>query len=152
MFIIDTNILAAEILTVHEQDKLTISYLAFYKQLPLMRRVIPDFILSEFETLMTQVVPSRYHLTDKEKQNLKTITTAYLKKIIDGHTLITPTTGAVKEAFALYQQNIHTHYISFTDSLLLTIAQQHHFTILSKDERLTARAKELRIAYYEPQD
>lgn len=149
MFILDTNILAAEVLTEHEQDHLTTTYLAFYKQLPLVKRVLPDFILNEFETLMIQVVPSRYHLTDEEKHNMKNITTAYIKKIINEFTLITPTITLVKEAFSLYQQNVHTHYISFTDSLLLTMARQHNFTILSKDMRLNARAKELKIAYYQ---
>jgi predicted nucleic acid-binding protein len=152
MFIIDTNILAAEILKEHERDKLTVSYLSFYRQIPIIKRVIPDFILNEFEKLMLQVIPSRYHLTSKEKQNLRSITVIYMKKIIDRETLMTPTVITIKVAFSIYLQNIHTHYISFTDCLLLAMAQQHGFTIVSKDERLNARAKELHIAYYEPQN
>jgi predicted nucleic acid-binding protein len=151
MFLIDTNILVAEVLKEYEQDQMTLSYLAFFKKLPLMKRVIPDFILNEFETMITQVVPSRYNLTAELKQNLKTITCKYLGEIVVEHTLITPTTAIVKDAFSIYQQNVQTHYISFTDSLVLALARQSNFTILSKDQRLNARAKELNISYHDPQ-
>jgi predicted nucleic acid-binding protein len=151
MFLIDTNILASEVLQEYEQDQLTLTYRAFFKKLPLMKRVIPDFILNEFETLITQVVPSRYNLTSEQKQNLKNITCTYIEKIVEEHTLIAPTTAIVKDAFPIYQQNVHTHYISFTDSLVLALARQNNFTILSKDQRLNARAKELHISYYAPE-
>jgi predicted nucleic acid-binding protein len=74
-----------------------------------------------------------------------------MEKIVEEHTVITPTTTIVKDAFPIYQQNVHTHYISFTDSLVLALARQNNFTILSKDQRLNARAKELHISYYDPQ-
>lgn len=152
MFIIDTNILAAEVLKEHERDSLTILYLLFYRQIPIIKRVIPDFILNEFETLMLQVMPSRYHLTSEEKREMRNITMSYMKNIIDNSTLTSPTITTIKDAFSLYQQNIHTHYISSTDSLLLAMAQQHGFTIVSKDERVNARARELQIAFYEPRN
>jgi predicted nucleic acid-binding protein len=151
MFLIDTNILVAEVLKEYEQDHMTLSYLAFFKKLPLMKRVVPDSILNEFETMITQVVPSRYNLTAELTQNLKAITCKYLGEIVAEHTLITPTTAIVKDAFSIYQQNVQTHYISFTDSLVLALARQSNFTILSKDQRLNARAKELNISYYAPQ-
>jgi len=151
MFLIDTNILVADILKEYEQDQMTLPYLAFFKKLPLMKRVIPDFILNEFETLITQVVPSRYSLTTELKQNLKNITCTFMEKLIAEHTVITPTTAIVKDAFSIYQQNVNSHYISFTDSLVLALARQSNFTILSKDQRLNNRAKELHIPYYAPQ-
>src|SRR5215213_7498736 len=131
MFLIDTNILASEILRVYEQDQLTASYLAFYTKIPLMKRAIPDFILAELETLVTQVVPSRYNLAPELKQQMKQVTATYMEKLIGEHTLITPTTATVKEAFAIYQQNLQTHYISLTDSLLLAVARQNYFTVVS---------------------
>ncbi len=151
MFLIDTNILVAEVLKEYEQDHMTLSYLAFFKKLPLMNRVIPDFILNEFETLITQVVPSRYSLTAELKQNLKNITCMFMERLVAEHTVITPTTAIVKDAFSIYQQNVNSHYISFTDSLVLALARQSNFTILSKDQRLNNRAKELHIPYYAPQ-
>jgi predicted nucleic acid-binding protein len=150
MFVIDTNILAAEILREYEDDPLTTSYLAFYQQLPLMKRVIPDFILNEFETLMTQVVPSRYNLDDEQKRHFRTLTCSYLKKLVEDHTIITPSPQTVKEAFSLYDRYHTTHYVSFTDSLLLALAKQEGFTLLTKDQRVNHRAKELEIGYYMP--
>jgi|SRR3954451_5973729 predicted nucleic acid-binding protein len=150
MFLIDTNILAAEILQAYEQDPLTKSYLAFYTKVPLLKRVIPDFILAELETLMTQVVPSRYNLSPELKQQMKALTATYMGRLIDEHTLVTPTVATIKEAFPIYQQNLQSHYISLTDSLLLALARQNDFTIVSKDERLNARAEVLQISYFRP--
>ena len=151
MFLIDTNILAAEILKEFETDQLTRDYLALYNGIPLMKRVIPDFILSEFETLITQAVPSRYNLTDDQRRNMKNITTEYMKRIIEEHTVMTPTITTVKDAFSLYQRYTKLGYISFTDSLVLALARQNDYAIVSKDQRLKSKAKDLEIACFEPQ-
>ncbi len=152
MFIIDTNILASEILVKYEQDALTEQYRTFFQEIPLIKRVVSDFILNEFELLMTQVVPSRYKnvMREAERRDLQTITSAYLERVIGEYTLISPSTRVIKKAFEYYKRFEHSHYISFTDSLLLAAAQHNDYTIISKDARLNQRAKELHIAFYNP--
>lgn len=154
MFIIDTNILASEILVKYEQDALTRQYRAFFQEIPLIKRVVPDFILNEFELLMTQVVPSRYKkvMRESERKELQAITSAYLERVIGEYTLISPSTYVIKKALEFYKRFERNHYISFTDSLLLATAQHNDHTIISKDARLNHRAKELHIAFYSPQN
>jgi predicted nucleic acid-binding protein len=153
MFIIDTNILASEILVKYEQDELTLKYRAFFQEIPLMKRVVPDFILNEFELLMTQVVPSRYkdQMTGEERKELRVITSAYIERIIGDYTLVSPTPAVIKKALGMYKRFENTHYISFTDSLLLATAQENRYTVITKDRRVNDRAKELQISFYELQ-
>lgn len=153
MFIIDTNILASEILEKYEQDALTQQYRAFFQEIPLIKRVAADFILNEFELLITQVVPSRYKnvMDEAERNELQAITSAYLERVIGDYTLISPSIYVIKKAFEFYKRFEKNHHISFTDSLLLATAQDNDYTIISKDVRLNARAKELHIACYESQ-
>lgn len=152
MFIIDSNILVSEILTKYEKDELTLKYQAFYKKVPLIKRVISDFILNEFELYMVQVVPSRYksHMNEQERKAIREITSVYLERMIGECTLAFPSISAIKTAFDLYKRFGHTHYISFTDSLLLATAKDNSYTIITKDRRLRERAKDLGIKFYEP--
>ncbi len=154
MFIVDTNILASEILIKYEQDSLTRQYIAFFQKIPLRKRVVPDFVLNEFELLITQVIPSRYKkvMDEAERNDLQVIASAYLERIISEYTLISPSSQVIKKALEFYKRFERGHYISFTDSLLLATAQQHDYTILSKDVRLNQRAKELQIASYDPRN
>lgn len=151
MFIVDSNILVSEILTKYEQDELTLQYQAFYKQVPLIKRVISDFILNEFELYMVQVVPSRYQeqMDKEERKAIREVTSKYIERIIEECTLVSPSIAVIKTAFDFYKRFGHTHYISFTDSLLLAIAKNNSYTILTKDRRLNSRAKDLRIDCYE---
>jgi len=150
MFIIDSNILVSEILTKYEQDELTLKYQASYKQIPLIKRVISDFILNEFELYMVQVVPSRYQMDKLERKTIREITSAYIERMLRKCTLVSPSISTIKTAFDLYKRFGHTHYISFTDSLLLATAKDNGYTILTKDKRLNAGAKDLHIEFYEP--
>jgi predicted nucleic acid-binding protein len=152
MFIVDSNILVSEILTKYEQDELTLKYQAFYKQIPLIKRVIPDFILNEFELYMVQVVPSRYQkqMDEQEIKAIKDITSTYIEYMIGKCTLVSPSISTIKTAFDFYKQFEDAHYISFTDSLLLATARGGSYTIITKDRRLNARAKELGIEYFQP--
>ena len=54
-YVIDTNIHAAYLLQGYEADPLTKKYLAFYSKIPLSQRLVPDFIMNEFELFITQV-------------------------------------------------------------------------------------------------
>jgi predicted nucleic acid-binding protein len=152
MFIVDSNILVSEILTKYEKDELTLKYQAFYKQIPLIKRVISDFILNEFELYMVQVVPSRYQdqMSKQERKVIREVTSTYMEYMIGKCTLISPSISTIKTAFDFYKRFGHTHYISFTDSLLLATAKDNGYTILTKDRRLNLRAKDLRIDCYEP--
>ncbi len=152
MYLIDTNILISEILVKYEQDAESHTYRNFYQQIPLLQRVIPDVVLNEFELYMLQVVPSRYQsrMPQAERQELRPITSAYIGRVIETSSLTAPTISVIHHAFDLYKRFLHTHYISFTDSLLLAIAHANGYTLLTKDRRLNARAKELNVARYEP--
>jgi len=152
MFIVDSNILISEILTKYEQDELTLKYQTFYKQIPLIKRVISDFILNEFELYMVQVVPSRYQeqMEEQERKAIREITKAYMERIVEEYTLVSPSISVIKTAFDFYKRFGYTHYISFTDSLLLATAKYNSYTIITKDRRLNQRAKDLHIEFYEP--
>lgn len=152
MFIIDTNILASEILLKYEQDELTEKYRTFFQKIPLIKRIVPDFILNEFELLITKVIPSRYknQMSEIEKKELRKITSEYMERIIEGYTLASPSTSVIKKAFGFYKRFESTHYISFTDSLLLATAKDNDYTLISKDQRINDRAKELGITFYTP--
>jgi predicted nucleic acid-binding protein len=151
MYLIDTNILVSEILVKYEQDEESLTYRNFYQQIPLIQRVIPDVVLNEFELYMLQVVPSRYQsrMPQAERQELRSITSSYIGRVIETSTLMTPSLPVIHHAFHLHKRFLHTHYISFTDSLLLAIAKANNHTLMTKDRRLRARAKEIDIAYYE---
>ena len=70
MYVIDSNIHVAYLLQHYEDDVVTKKYLAFYTTIPTAERVVPDFILGEFETLIMQVIPSRYQLKGEDKKNV----------------------------------------------------------------------------------
>lgn len=147
MYIIDTNILVSEILTKYEQDVITEKYRKFYQTIPLSERVIPDFVLNEFELYMMQIVPSRYkdQINEKEKRVLRETTTVYIERMVTECTVFGPNAATVKSAFHLYKTFVDSHYISFTDCLLLASAQSNGFELLTKDTRLNARAKVLGV-------
>ena len=145
MVIIDTNILVSELLHKYEQDENTLQYRRFYQQLPLVQRVIPDFILNEFEIYMTKVAPSRYRMDEQQKKTIRKATSIQLEELIHNCTVVSPSPATIKNAFALYKRFENDHYISFTDSLLLAVAKDSGYTLLTKDRRVINRAKELDI-------
>lgn len=151
MYIIDTNIHAAYLLQNYEDDALTKKYLDTYDTIALVDRVIPDFIIGEFETFIIQVVPSRYQLEGKDKENLKQLAFAYIHRIISESTLVVPEVDTVQRARDIYFENARSHYISFVDSLVLATAEQNNYAIFSKDGRLNTLAQKLTIPLLQPQ-
>lgn len=153
MYIIDSNILISELLAKYFKDESVKSYLSFYRKIPLMKRVIPDFILNEFELFIIYVVPVKYSISNLEKKQLHDIVAKYLRQISTNCTLISPNQQIMKNSFALYQNQINitdTNHISLTDCLLLSSAVQLQYTILSSDKQLNTYAAELHIPHYEP--
>src|SRR5258706_10633832 len=151
MYLIDTNIHAVYLLQNFQDDEVTKQYLAMYNTIPVANRIVPDFILGEFETFMLQVVPSRYTLPLEDKQKLKQLVLEYLHRLTQECMLTAPDTKTVQIAMEIYLKNAQSHYISFIDALVLATAKQHEYIILTKDQRLVSRAKELHIDYYEPE-
>ena len=152
MYIIDTDILASELLYKYQLDDSVKKTVAFYRKIPLMKRIIPDFVVNEFELFMTNVIPNRFLLHSGEKKQLSDIVVAYLRQISTNCTLIYPNRQIMKNAFLLYQQyknDIASNHISFTDSLLLATAIQMQYTILTLDQTVKGYASELRIPYFE---
>jgi predicted nucleic acid-binding protein len=145
MFLIDTNIHAAYLLQAYEQDEVTKQYLTAYEQIPLINRVVADFVLNELELLLLKAVPPRFHMTPEQEELLKQEVFAYFHDMFTHFTLATPSSQTVKHAYELYQRYAHTKYISFTDSLVLALAEQNNYTILSKDRRLNDIAQQLSI-------
>ncbi len=152
MYLIDTNIHAAYILKTYENDKLTQQYVSFYSTIALTYRIVPDFILNEFEIFITRVAPSKYHLTAEQKPQLRQAVFEYIRDIKKSFTLVTTPMEVYKSAFDIYFLYAKDSYISFTDSLLLALARNGGYTLLTKDNRLQTIAKELRIAFYKPQE
>lgn len=152
MYIIDTTILSAEILSKYPQNEETKKVLGFYRKIPLMKRVITDFILTEFEQYMLHALPINISLGNTEKKQLHEIFLTYLRQIHNNYTLTIANAQIVKNGFSLYQQyknDTISNYISLTDSLLLATAIHLQYTIISLDSSLLTYAKELRIPYLE---
>lgn len=150
MLLIDTNIHAAYLLQEFEDDNLTKQYLALYDTIILSERVIPEFILGEFETFMMQVVPSRYKLNATDKQQLQQLSLDYIYLLTNECTVVTPNVSSVKRARDLYFENAKTHYLSFIDCLLLATAEYHNYTLFTKDKRMKAIAQQLHIPLLTP--
>lgn len=150
MYLIDTNIHAGYLLQNFETDDLSQMYNDFYKTIALTDRVIPDFILGEFETFTMQVVPSRYRLSAGDKQKLKQTVYEYLYRLTHNCVLITPDVSIVQKARDIYFDNFSTHYISFVDCLILATAENNNYSILTKDERIKMIAKGHSIIIAEP--
>ena len=151
-YIIDTNIHAAFLLQGYEADPLTKKYLAFYNILPRPQRLVPDFIMSEFELFITQVAPVKYRMSGEQAVTFAKAVSVYLHDIATSFTLLTTPLEAYKSAFFLYGQNAEQQrHISFTDCLLLTLAKQQDYLLLTQDRRLQTIAKELRVGYFDPQ-
>jgi predicted nucleic acid-binding protein len=150
MYLIDTNIHAAYLLQNFETDALTKQYLSMYSQMKLAERVIPDFILGEFETFIMQVVPSRYRLNLEDKQKLQDLALSYINRLTRECPLIVPTTETVHMARDIYVDNVHTHYLSFIDCLLLATARERELPIFTRDRRMNTIASKLNISVHEP--
>ena len=152
MYLIDTNIIISQLLVEYEQDEQTQLYRNFYNSIPFRQRVIPDFVLNEVEVFMRNVVPSRYGkcMLKRDLQEMKDATTACIGHFIEECTLTSPSVAMIKLAFSYYKQLESAHYISFTDCLLLAVAKESGYTIISRDERLNEQAKGLRILFYQP--
>lgn len=152
MYIIDSNILAVELLSKYQMDDITKKTLGFYRKVPLMKRVIADFIVNEFELYIMHAFPLQISLGVSEKNLLHDVVVTYLRQISNSCTIIAPSRAIVKNAFSLYQQyksDTGSNYISFTDSLLLSTAIQLQYTIISLDSSLLTYAKELHISCFE---
>lgn len=151
MFLIDTNIHVAYLLKTYENDEVTAKYLAFYNSIPLAQRIVPDFIINELETFMMKVAPYKYRVEPEQRQNLKQAVMVYISEILEFFILSTMPIGAYEKAFDIYRLNAGNKYISFTDSLLIALAQNHGFTIFTKDKKIQTVASEMGVAFYNPE-
>ena len=150
MYLIDTNIHAAYLLQNFEEDALTKHYLAVFSQMKLAERVVPDFIVGELETFMMQVVPSRYRLHGKDKEQLQDLALSYINRLTRECPLVVPTIETVRLARDIFFENVHTHYMSFVDCLLLATAKQLDIPLFTRDKRVRDTANKLTIPIYEP--
>jgi predicted nucleic acid-binding protein len=151
MYLIDTNIHAAYLLQHFEDDAVTKQYLARYNSIALSDKVVPDYILGEFETFIMKVVPSRYQLNAEDAQKLKHLALDYLKILTTDCTIVASDVRTVERARDIYFEIATTNYLSFIDCLVLATAEHHSFTVFTKDGRVNSVAKKLQIASYEPQ-
>ncbi len=126
--------------------------LSLYKEITLGERVVPDFILGEFETFIMHVAPSRFKLNPEDKQKLKQLAFDYIHRITNQATLVAPEVKTVQRARDIYFENAHSHYISFVDSLILATTEQNNYILFSRDVRLNTLAQKLNIQLLGPQD
>src|SRR3954453_2451864 len=151
MYLIDTNIHAAYLLQDFENDETTKQYLSQYRKIPLSDRVVPDFILGEFETFITRVAPPKYRLNAEDSEKLQTLAIDYIQQMTTDFTLVTPNVQIIQNACGIYFDNFQKNYLSFNDCLLLATAKKTSFTIFTKDKRMRTLAKKLQIICIEPQ-
>jgi len=152
MYIIDTNIHAAYLLQNFENDELTKKYLELYNTITLSERIVPDFILGEFETFIIKVAPSRYRLNSKDTKKLKQLAFDYIHKLTHDCVISAPEIHTVQRARDIYFENVNTHYIGFIDCLILAEAEKNKYTIFTKDARMSNIAKNLQLACLDPQN
>lgn len=152
MYIIDTNIHAAYLLQNFEDDDLTKKYLELYDTIKLSERIVPDFILGEFETFIIKVIPSRYKLNVNDTKKLKQLSFDYIHKLTHECVISVPEIHTVQRARDIYFENANTHYICFIDCLILAQAEQNKYTIFTKDARMSKIAKKLQLTCLEPQN
>jgi len=148
MFVIDTNIHAAYLLQNYENDALTKKYLSFYSRIPLSQRVLPDFILNEFEIFIFQVAPYKYKLTTEQREKFQVAVFEYINEVSRSYMFAVPSIEAYKKALDIYEQNIEKRYVSFTDSLIIALAQDSGYSIFTKDNRIQELARDLNVAFY----
>jgi predicted nucleic acid-binding protein len=117
MYLIDTNIHAAYLLQDFENDETTKQYLTQYRNIQLSERVVPDFILGEFETFITRVAPPKYRLNAEDSEKLQTLANDYIQQITTDFTLVAPDVQTIKNASDIYFDNFEKNYLSFNDCL-----------------------------------
>ncbi|OGG14048.1 hypothetical protein A3D77_00885 [Candidatus Gottesmanbacteria bacterium RIFCSPHIGHO2_02_FULL_39_11] len=147
MYLIDTNILIADILSKYETDKISRKYRKFYSKISLSERIITDFILGEFEQFISQVFPHRYKVSHEKGKEIDEALHVFLSEAIHTFTLDYASTFTTIKASALYGKFLNIHPIGFFDSLLLSLAQEKSYVLLTQDKRLTACAQELKIEF-----
>src|SRR4051812_28090211 len=150
MYIIDTNIHAAYLLQDYENDETTKQYINQYRKIALTERIIPDFILGEFETFINRVAPPKYHLNAEDTEKLQILAIDYIKQMTNDFTLVTPDVQTIQNASTIYFDNYQQKYLSFNDCLLLATAKQNSFIVFTKDKRMSTLAKKLQIDVHEP--
>src|SRR4051794_27193392 len=143
MYLIDTNIHAAYILQGYENDETTKQYLNQYRKIALSDRVVPDFILGEFETFINRVAPPKYRLNAEDSEKLQTLAIDYIKQMTTDFILVKPDVQTIKNASTIYFDNFQKNYLSFNNCLLLATAKQTSFIIFTKDKRMRTLAKKL---------
>jgi predicted deacetylase len=121
-----------------------------YSSITLAERLVPDFVLAEFETFIMRVVPPRYQLSTEDTQKLKRVALRYMQSLTDECTVVTPDVQTVERARDIYFENATTSYISFVDCFVLAMAEKNTYTVFSKDKRMNTLAKQLHITGYEP--
>jgi predicted nucleic acid-binding protein len=149
MYLIDTNIHAAYILQGYENDETTKQYLNQYRKIALSDRVVPDFILGEFETFITRVAPPKYHLNAEDAEKLQSLAFDYIKQMTNEFTLVTPDVQTIQNASGIFFANCERNYLSFNDCMLLATAKQNSFTVFTKDKPMSKLAKKLQISIFD---
>jgi predicted nucleic acid-binding protein len=107
--------------------------------------------MNEFELFITQVAPVKYRMSGEQVPHFYKAVHTYLHDIATSFALVTTPLEAYKDAFVMYEQNVKERHISFTDSLLLALAKQQGYLLLTKDKRVQVIAREIRVHYFDPQ-
>lgn len=148
MYLIDTNIHAAYLLQAYENDEETRKYLAAFEKIPLINRVAADFILNELELLLLKAVPPRFRMTSEQESELKKIFYEYFQEIFINFTLAVPSIQILKSGYDFYRQYRQGKYLSFTDCLILALAEHNNYIIFSKDKRLNETATQIGLSIF----
>lgn len=146
MLCIDINVFAGNLLSRYQSDPAITRTIGVLRDTPLYLRAVPDFILTELELLITQVIPRRYRLSARDEALNRKTTAAYMHELSTTCTIVTPTAETVKAAFKLYNESMDSGYLSFTDTLLISVCKAHGYTLLSADKRLMKVAVEQGVA------
>lgn len=148
MYLVDTNIHIAYLLHAYESDPTTLRYLDFYHSLQISSIVLSDFILTELEAIVFQVVPKRYSLDENGKDSLFAAGRKYIDKLSSDGVFMNIDGELVQRGVRIYDKVHKNQYISLADSLMIALALRERVSILSRDKRLVQVAREMKVECY----
>lgn len=146
MFLIDTNVLLADILSRY-QDEATRKYLQHYRKIPLIKRVIADFVITELDFYLKTSVLPQTNFKVSEKIELHDITQKYIQQVILHCTIVPVSKRIMQSALSLYQ-----HDLRFSSCLLLTTASHFSYEVVSLDAKTNRLAQDFHIQCFRSHD
>lgn len=140
MYLIDTNVHATYVLQKFELDEVSLKYVDAFEKILLSKRVVTDFVISELDSILLRVAPTKYGLNEGDRLVLKRLAFGYIHACVEHCFVQTPSLSVVRQSLDYYQRYSTDGYISFVDAMLLSMAKNNGYILMTMDERLQKKA------------